>query len=129
GRFGLSLDEFHRASAESQARWPNTMLASSTHDTKHSEDMRARLSVLSEIPDEWRATVQRWSSINERHRRHNLPGRNIEYHFYQTLVCAWPLELERPLAYTDKAAREAKGRTSSTRPNPTYYAALAAISS
>jgi len=76
GRFGLSPDDFHKACAEAQAQWPRSMLASSTHDTKRSEDVRARLHLLSEIPDRWREAVQRWTMLNKRYRRDGLPDRN-----------------------------------------------------
>ena len=84
------------------------MLASSTHDTKRSEDVRARLNVLSEIPDQWCAAVVRWSRRNDRHWPSPLRDRNIEYLLYQTLVGAWPITAERLLAYLEKAAREAQ---------------------
>ena len=126
-RFGLTVEEFHRACAEGQARWPEAMLATSTHDTRHGEDMRARLSLLAEIPAQWGAAVRRWSALNERHRRDGLPGRNMEYLFYQTLVGAWPIELDRLRAYMDKAACEAKVRTTWTRRNAPYDEALQAF--
>ena len=125
GQFGLSVEEFHAASAEAQAHWPDSMIVTATHDTKHGEDLRARLSVLSEIPQAWRSAVERWRALNERHRSKNLPGRNMEYHFYQTMVGAWPVSLERALAYMEKAACEAKTRTTWTRRNPIYDRALA----
>ncbi len=127
GQFGLAPEAFHRACAETQARWPATMLATSTHDTKRSEDMRARLSLLSEIPTQWAATVRRWSAMNERHRRDGFADRNAEYLLYQTLVGAWPLELARVLAYMEKAACEAKTHTSWTHRNESYHAALKAF--
>jgi (1->4)-alpha-D-glucan 1-alpha-D-glucosylmutase len=124
GRFGLSPDDFHKACAETQAEWPRSMLASSTHDTKRSEDVRARLSLLSEIPDPWREAVQRWAKLNKRYGRDGLPDRNAEYLLYQTLVGVWPIETERMIAYMEKASREAKVHTSWTNPNPDYDAAL-----
>jgi len=124
GRFGLSPDDFHKACAETQAEWPRSMLASSTHDTKRSEDVRARLHLLSEIPDRWREAVQRWTMLNKRYRRDGLPDRNAEYLLYQTLVGAWPIETERAIAYMEKASREAKVHTSWTQPNPDYDDAL-----
>ena len=124
GRFGLSPDDFHKACAETQAEWPRSMLASSTHDTKRSEDVRARLHLLSEIPDRWREAVQRWTMLNKRYRRDGLPDRNAEYLLYQTLVGAWPIETERAIAYMEKASREAKVHTSWTHPNPDYDDAL-----
>ena len=127
GRFGISVDEFHACCAEAQARWPRAMLASSTHDTKRSEDVRARINLLSEIPERWRQAVERWSRLNRRYRRENLPDRNAEYLLYQTLVGAWPIETERMVAYMEKASREAKAHTSWTDPNPDYDDALRAF--
>ena len=124
GRFGLSPEDFYKACAETQAEWPRSMLASSTHDTKRSEDVRARLYLLSEIPDRWREAVQRWTKLNKRYRRDDLPDRNAEYLLYQTLVGAWPIATERMIAYMEKASREAKVHTSWTHANPDYDAAL-----
>jgi (1->4)-alpha-D-glucan 1-alpha-D-glucosylmutase len=127
GVFGVSVEAFHRACAAAATRWPRTMLATSTHDTKRSEDVRARLCLLSESPGPWAAAVRRWAARNERHRRGEWPDRNAEYLFYQTLVGAWPLGIERARAYMQKAAREAKLHTSWTTPNQGYEAALAAF--
>jgi (1->4)-alpha-D-glucan 1-alpha-D-glucosylmutase len=127
GHFGLSPDEFHRACAETQARWPRTMLASSTHDTKRSEDVRARINLLSEIPQRWTEAVRRWAELNGRYRREGFPDRNTEYLLYQTLVGGWPIEIDRLLAYMEKASREAKTHTSWTDPNPIYDDALRAF--
>jgi (1->4)-alpha-D-glucan 1-alpha-D-glucosylmutase len=124
GRFGVSIEEFHRTTADSQLNWPDSMLGTSTHDTKLSEDVRARISLLSEIPDQWSAAVRRWSALNNRFRQNNLPGRNIEYRFYQTLIGAWPIEIDRVLTHFDKVACEAKTRTTWTRRNEPYDEAL-----
>jgi (1->4)-alpha-D-glucan 1-alpha-D-glucosylmutase len=124
GRFGTSIEEFHRDCAERAARSPRALLATSTHDTKRSEDVRARLHLLSEIPERWAEAVRRWSSRNERHRQGGLPDRGIEYLLYQTVLGAWPIGLDRVLPYLEKAAREAKQHTSWTEPNPAYEAAL-----
>jgi (1->4)-alpha-D-glucan 1-alpha-D-glucosylmutase len=123
-RFGLPVAEFHRLCRERQRHWPRTMLATSTHNTKRSEDVRARISLLSEIPEEWAAAVRRWSEINEQRRRGGSPSRNDEYLFYQTLVGAWPIGEGRLAAYLEKAAREAKARTSWLDPDPAYEEAL-----
>ncbi len=123
-RFSSGVDEFHEGCRRQQARWPDSMLATSTHDTKRSEDVRARLSLLCEIPDAWSQAVLRWSRMNERHRQDGWPDRNAEYLFYQTLVGAWPLPVERALAYMEKAAREARQHTGWAAPNTTYEAAL-----
>jgi len=124
GHFGLGLEAFHRTCRGAQAQWPDAMLATSTHDTKRSEDIRARLSLLSEIPKAWRSAVLRWSALNEKHRRDGWPDRNAEYLYYQTLVGAWPLPLDRALAYMEKASCEAKEHTTWTDRNPAYDEAL-----
>src|SRR5262245_5744517 len=103
------------------------MLATSTHDTKRSEDVRARLDLLSEIPERWAGAVHRWSVRNSRHRPGDWPDRNAEYLFYQTLVGAWPIDSDRMTAYMAKATREAKAHTSWTSPNETYEHALRAF--
>ncbi|HEY7512560.1 MAG TPA: malto-oligosyltrehalose synthase, partial [Vicinamibacteria bacterium] len=123
GRFGVSPAEFHQACTEAWERWPHALLATSTHDSKRSEDVRARLGLLAEIPDQWAAAVRRWAEGNQA-RRGRL-DRNTEYLYYQTLVGAWPLTVERAGAYMEKAAREAKKHTSWTRPDPDYEQALA----
>lgn len=123
--FGVGLQTFHAACRRSLEQWPGTMLASTTHDTKRSGDVRARLTVLSEIPDRWAEAVRRWSDWNERHRRDGLPDRNAEYLFYQILVGAWPLPVDRALAYMEKASREAKQHTNWTDRNAAYDEALA----
>ncbi len=124
GRFGTPVETFHAACAATQIHWPQTMLATSTHDTKRSEDVRARISLLAEIPERWGEAVRRWSTHNARYRRADLPDRNAEYFLYQTLVGAWPLDVDRAAAYMEKAAREAKLYTSWTAPQPEYEQAL-----
>ncbi len=127
GDFGLCVEAFHRLSAEALQHWPRAMLATSTHDTKRSEDVRARISLLSEIPEPWGEAARRWFERNARYRRGDLPDRNAEYLLYQTLVGAWPLPVERVTAYMEKAAREAKVHTSWTRQNPEYEETLRAF--
>ena len=122
--FGISAGAFHRACVDAQRRAPRGLLATSTHDTKRSEDVRARLALLSEIPEAWAAAVRRWSARNERHRRADLPDRNAEYLLYQTLVGAWPIGVGRAKAYMEKAAREAKVYTSWRRRDSSYEEAL-----
>src|SRR5207244_5368404 len=77
--FGFSLKAFHAASEDRSRRWPTTMLGSSTHDTKRSEDARARLAVLSELASSWRLWLRRWSMINRSHRTDDAPSRADEY--------------------------------------------------
>jgi len=127
GRFGLSPEAFHEASRRALERWPRAMLATSTHDTKRSEDVRARLAVLSEIPAAWQAAVQRWSGVNRPRKSEGLPDADAEYLLYQTLVGAWPIGVERARTYMLKAAREAKVHTSWIAPDARYEAALASF--
>lgn len=122
GRFGVSLEQFHRSMQEASHRRPHSMLATSTHDTKRSEDVRARLALLSEIPDAWAEAVRVWSANNERYRLNSAPDRNTEYLLYQTLVGAWPIDTERVRTFMEKAVREAKAYTSWTRPDLSYEA-------
>ncbi|MBI4498659.1 MAG: malto-oligosyltrehalose synthase [Chloroflexi bacterium] len=137
-QFGVSVAAFHRQNAERRRRWPHSLLATSTHDTKRSEDVRARINVLAELPREWRAALTRWSRMNRRKKTRvdgqAAPDRNDEYLFYQTLVGAWPQEpvgpeelarfRERMVAYMLKATREAKVHTSWVNPNEEYDAAV-----
>jgi (1->4)-alpha-D-glucan 1-alpha-D-glucosylmutase len=135
-RFGESPAAFHAHNAE-RRRWPESLLATATHDTKRGEDVRCRISVLSEIPGEWGESVRRWHERTRRLRRQVdgrvAPERNDEYLLYQTLVGAWPLDdreaadpafVNRIAAYMEKATREAKLRTSWTNPSAEYDAAV-----
>jgi (1->4)-alpha-D-glucan 1-alpha-D-glucosylmutase len=123
-RFGVTTATFHHAMESTVARGGTGLLATSTHDTKRSEDVRARLALLSEIPDAWGAAVRRWSAHNDRHNRNHRVDRSAEYLLYQTLVGAWPLGADRAVAYMEKAAREAKTYTSWRRRDEDYEAAL-----
>jgi (1->4)-alpha-D-glucan 1-alpha-D-glucosylmutase len=138
-RFGVSVSAFHHLTAEQVKRWPHAMLSTSTHDTKRSEDVRARINVLSEIPDEWNEWLDSWSRLNRSRRREvdesEAPSRNDEYLIYQTLIGAWPLEeldkaglaelRKRIKAYMEKAMREAQVNTSWVNVNEEYEAAVA----
>jgi (1->4)-alpha-D-glucan 1-alpha-D-glucosylmutase len=121
-RFGTSLAEFHAACAEAQRRWPRALLATSTHDTKRSEDVRLRIAALSEVPEDWGRAVRGWYVDHEA----SWPDadRNLQYLVYQTLVGAWPIGRERLHAYVEKAAREAKTHTSWTAPNESFEKGL-----
>ncbi len=123
-RFRVSLEDFHQVMIESANCHPHAMLATSTHDTKRSEDVRARLTLLSEIPRAWKEAVRHWSIHNEKYRQGNVPDRNAEYLLYQILVGAWPIETERVLTFMEKAAREAKVHTSWTQPDTDYEKAF-----
>jgi (1->4)-alpha-D-glucan 1-alpha-D-glucosylmutase len=123
-RFGLSVADFHEACVAAQWRWPRGLLATSTHDSKRSEDVRARINLLSEAPEAWARVVGPWFERHQAFWGKEAPDRNTEYLFYQTMVGAWPIEKERIKAYMEKAAREAKSRTSWTAPNADYESAL-----
>jgi (1->4)-alpha-D-glucan 1-alpha-D-glucosylmutase len=127
GRFGTSVAEFHAHNRHMAEEWPDTMLATSTHDTKRSEDVRVRIGLLSEIPGEWAAAVRRWSTMNARHKAAAGPDANAEHLLYQTLVGAFPLDADRAAAYMEKATREAKEHTSWIDPVPAYDDALGAF--
>jgi (1->4)-alpha-D-glucan 1-alpha-D-glucosylmutase len=120
----VNEDEFHEFCLEQYKRNPHSLIGSSTHDTKRSEDVRARLNVLSEMPNEWSEAVWRWSKMNERHRKNHFPDRNIEYVLYQTLVGSWPISPERLLAYMEKASCEAKQHTDWNHRDKQYDTAL-----
>ena len=124
GRFALAPADFHAAAADAAAVNPAAMNTTSTHDTKRSEDVRARLVLLSEVPERWAEAVHRWSARNHRHRTGELPDRNLEYLLYQTLVGAHPIGLDRVLPYLEKAAREAKIFTSWTAVDQLYEGAI-----
>jgi len=134
-RFGISVEAAHRWFAERQRKWPSALSATSTHDTKRGEDVRARLSVLSEIPGEWKDAVTKWRALNRRFKSESngtaAPDANEEYFIYQTLVGAWPFDEsnEPPFAkrlkqYLTKALREAKVHTSWLSPDEDYEAAV-----
>ncbi|MDY6824487.1 MAG: malto-oligosyltrehalose synthase [Thermodesulfobacteriota bacterium] len=122
--FGISVRQFHDAMVLRTQRCPEAMLATSTHDTKRSEDVRARLALLSEIPGHWEKAVKRWAAHNQTHKNQKLPDSNIEYLLYQSLVGAWPIGSERAAAFIQKAAREAAEYTCWEDPDTTYEQAL-----
>jgi (1->4)-alpha-D-glucan 1-alpha-D-glucosylmutase len=119
----VTLEEFHRANERAQKLQPERMVTLTTHDTKRSEDVRARLAVLSEVPDAFHDAIARWTEMTKSHRS-ALVDRNTEYFFYQTLIGAWPLSEERALAYMEKATREAKQQTTWVHPNGEFEEAL-----
>jgi (1->4)-alpha-D-glucan 1-alpha-D-glucosylmutase len=124
GRFGVSVEEFHRYCLKNQQHWPATLLASSTHDTKRNEDVRLRIALISSHVKSWTNAVKRWSELASRHKIGDSPDRATEYLTYQTLIGAWPIDAERLGGYLLKAAREAKLRTSWTRPDAAYEKSL-----
>ena len=131
----LRPEDFFEFVAKRQQDWPHSMNASSTHDTKRAEDNRVRISVLSEIPGEWRNRLNRWAVLNESHKTivygSPVPDRNEEYFLYQTLLGMWPVDdqelpdvKDRLQAYALKATREAMVHTRWTRPNLPHEDAL-----
>ncbi len=126
GRFGSSPGEFHRAMSAAAEQWPEAMLTLSTHDTKRSGDVRARLSLLAELPFAWEQAVQRWVSRNGQHKP-AWPDANAEYLMYQALVGAWPIDAARARQFMAKAVKEAKVHTSWTDPDPGYDEAVDAF--
>jgi (1->4)-alpha-D-glucan 1-alpha-D-glucosylmutase len=117
---GISADRFHEFCHYLSERWPNNMLATSTHDNKRSEDVRTRISLLSEIPDRWSEALHAWSQLTAPAWKNRTPDRHAEYLLYQTLIGAWPINQERTWQYMLKACREAKIRTSWHEPNTGY---------
>ena len=137
--FGVTLDDFHRKTMERARTWPHSMLATSTHDSKLSEDVRARINVLSEIPARWRLKARQWRLLNQNKKKMidgaETPSRNDEYLFYQAMLGVWPAAQEFPAdelrerlkQYMLKAAREAKQRTSWANQNSEYENALSSF--
>ncbi|MEP6974923.1 MAG: malto-oligosyltrehalose synthase, partial [Spartobacteria bacterium] len=140
-RFGLGVEGFHRHNQERQEAWPATMLSTSTHDTKRSEDVRARMAAISEIPDTWRRSLSRWRAVNRRWKKaieeSEAPDGNEEYLLYQILLGSWPLASFRELSETErgdyvsriqqymtKAMKEAKLNTSWVQPNEEWDSAV-----
>jgi (1->4)-alpha-D-glucan 1-alpha-D-glucosylmutase len=117
---GISADKFHEYCHYLSEHWPQNLLATSTHDNKRSEDVRTRISLLSEIPERWAQVLHEWSGINGEAWRNRNPDRHAEYLLYQTLIGAWPITQERCWQYMLKALREAKMNTSWHRPNTAY---------
>jgi (1->4)-alpha-D-glucan 1-alpha-D-glucosylmutase len=140
-QFGLSVEAFHERNLDRHRNWPDTLLATSTHDTKRSEDVRARMAAISEIPEIWRRSLQRWRTANRRWKRtindREAPDGNEEYLLYQILLGTWPVQLSgvpeeaataeyigRIQAYMGKALHEAKLNTSWIQPNEEWDAAM-----
>lgn len=124
GVWGRGIEEVHAANRERATRFPLGLLATQTHDTKRSGDVRARIGAISWIPGEWRASVERWWSLNAPLRSHGAPSPDEEYLIYQTLVGAWPLEAERLRDYMVKAMREAGVTTNWVDPDEAHEAAV-----
>jgi (1->4)-alpha-D-glucan 1-alpha-D-glucosylmutase len=123
-RFGVDPEEFHEYASRQQLSWPVAMTTLSTHDTKRSEDVRARLAVLSELPEVWAAALRSWRSAATAYHSGGVPGPAVEYLIWQTLVGTWPIGTDRLLSYLEKAIREAKLDTSWVEPNEPYERAV-----
>jgi (1->4)-alpha-D-glucan 1-alpha-D-glucosylmutase len=121
---GFTLEHFHNYQMRMQQTFPMTMTALSTHDTKRSDDVRARMIVLTEMPDRFAEVVRRWSTHNAKFRSGDQIDPGTEWFLYQTLVGAWPISAERLREYMQKAMREAKVRTSWVANNAEYENAL-----
>ncbi|HKR98404.1 MAG TPA: malto-oligosyltrehalose synthase, partial [Candidatus Dormibacteraeota bacterium] len=121
---GATPEAFHTHNARIAEQHPSTLLATSTHDTKRSEDVRMRLHVLSEFAELWCSRVREWDARAARHQRDGMPDGADRLILYQTLVGAHPLAQDRAAAYMEKASREAKRRTSWTEPNQAYDKAV-----
>jgi (1->4)-alpha-D-glucan 1-alpha-D-glucosylmutase len=130
-RFGFSLMEFHEANLKRFRQWPHALNATSTHDTKRGEEVRARINALSEIPELWEKQIREWSRINRKRKKKvggvDVPDRNDEYFLYQTLIGAMPFEedafpdfVNRIKEYVIKAVREAKVHTAWLKPDEDY---------
>ncbi|MBA3965612.1 MAG: malto-oligosyltrehalose synthase, partial [Nitrospirales bacterium] len=136
--FGVPISTFHQYMQDRATQWPASLSSTSTHDTKRSEDVRARINVLSEIPTEWRQHLRTWNRLNKKARQtindQLAPSLNEEYLIYQTLLGAWPLGglsepdqpqfLARIQGYMVKALREAKVNTSWLNPDETWEKAV-----
>jgi (1->4)-alpha-D-glucan 1-alpha-D-glucosylmutase len=137
--FGISLDTLHQSNQERVKHSPDTMLTTSTHDTKRSEDVRNRLNVLSEMPQLWSSSVHRWQRMNAKFKQKMEDGRiapdnNEEYLLYQTILGAWPWQMQtqqdrenyvqRIREYASKALSEAKVNLSWINPDPEYTKAV-----
>ncbi len=124
GRFGASVGDFHQVATNLQAHWPASMTTLSTHDTKRSEDIRARLVLLSEDAPRWGRAVNRLLSLGNKYTGPAGPDRATQYFVIQTLIGAYPIDTSRLAAYAEKASREAKLHTSWTSPDPGFDEAL-----
>jgi (1->4)-alpha-D-glucan 1-alpha-D-glucosylmutase len=124
GSFGLTVDEFHRRNAERATRFPNTLLPGTTHDTKRSADVRARIGTLAGMAERWREHVLRWHELTAPLRDGDAPDWPEELLIYQTLVGAWPIGAERLEQYLEKAMREAKRNTTWGEPDARWEGAV-----
>ena len=118
--FAISVENFHAACTKAAKEWPESLLATTTHDTKRSEDVRARLVLLSEIPKLWEETCLQWAKNNKQYHQDTAIDPSTEYFLYQTLLGAWPISTDRLWASMLKSMREAKLFTTWIKPNTSY---------
>jgi (1->4)-alpha-D-glucan 1-alpha-D-glucosylmutase len=135
-QFGISLERFHEKNRARLTDRPRSLLASTTHDTKRSEDVRARIAVLSEVPGEWQQWINEWRTLNSVCKSNlegdTAPSANEEYLMYQTLLGTWPFSAEeidedyvgRINRYMRKALKEAKVNSSWVQPNEDWESAM-----
>jgi (1->4)-alpha-D-glucan 1-alpha-D-glucosylmutase len=123
----VSIADFHDSNRNRLESHPHAMLSLSTHDTKRSEDVRARLCTITEIPSRWHSALRRWARMNLSLKTGGFPDTNAEYLYYQTVIGAWPISADRLSAYMQKAAREARQHTSWSCPHEAYESALNAF--
>ncbi len=123
-RFGISVEQFHEANLERASRFPLNLLTTQTHDAKRSADVRARIGVLSTMATEWSAAVERWLSLTDELRTDGAPDDVERLFIFQTLVGAWPIEIERVEEYIEKALREAKRNTNWVEQNTEWEDAV-----
>ena len=129
--FGMPVSEFHQQMLKRHKSWPAAMNATATHDTKRGEDARARLNVISDIPEKWFSKVAEWQLMNEQFKQQSWPDRNVEYFIYQSILAHFPL-LEKDIdsfpgrltAYLEKAGKEGKLHSDWAEPNVEYESAI-----
>ncbi len=134
GAFGISVPAFHKKMQERLEHGPLSMNATATHDTKRGEDVRARLNVLSDLPEEWMEKLREWMALNKDLKENGVPGVNDEYFMYQSLIGAYPMPgedeedfLNRFKDYLQKAVREAKTNSNWAAPNEEYEKGIKAF--
>jgi (1->4)-alpha-D-glucan 1-alpha-D-glucosylmutase len=124
GRFGISPAHFHDANAQRARRFPEALVTTMTHDTKRSSDVRARITALTWMADEWSLAVRSWLSVTDELRVAGAPDDLERYFLFQTLAGAWPIESERIEGYMEKALREAKRNTNWVDQNASWESAV-----
>lgn len=125
--FGFSKNDFHKFNWDKLEKWPLGFLASSTHDTKRSEDVRMRLNVLSEIPNKWQEKIEEWKELHKKFKKSIYPDDNTEYYIYQMILGLWPLSMDRLWPIILKSIREAGTYSNWLTPNIKYEEEVSAF--